>query len=82
MLVDIIREEAHKNDTVMFAILPFISKSLKSTIKEMKLASLMAISLIACRSPLSRDYSTAFVKQAISSLKDAQFDEELRQKAM
>jgi hypothetical protein len=45
-----------QDEVLMFTVLPFIAKGLKSSIKELQIASLMGISQISCRKTLSFDY--------------------------
>ena len=54
----------------MFTLLPFIAKGLKNTVRDLKVASLMAISQISCRKSLSDDYQKAFIQEIILTMLD------------
>ncbi|CDW83415.1 heat repeat-containing protein 1 [Stylonychia lemnae] len=70
MIVEILKSQNGQTQTSLFNLLPFISKGMKSEIKDFKVSSLMAISQLACRKSLSAQYAQAFFKQVLQSIKD------------
>eukprot|EP00347_Sterkiella_histriomuscorum_P023758 403333488 len=75
MLSEVLKSQAGQSQTSLFNLLPFISKAMKSEIKDFKISSYMAISQISCRRSLSTEYASAFFKQVLLSLKDQQNEE-------
>lgn len=67
MLIEIMRISA-EDQTLLFNILPFINKGLKSNIRDLRLSALMGISQIACRRTLTREYAVAFFRQILISI--------------
>jgi hypothetical protein len=64
MLVEILRINK-EDETLLFNVLPYISQGFKQNIRDLRVASLMGISQIACRKSLSKEYSVAFFKQVL-----------------
>ncbi|TNV87638.1 hypothetical protein FGO68_gene2900 [Halteria grandinella] len=77
MLSEILRQK-EDDSTLLFNLLPFISQGMKSQIKDLRMASLIGISQLACRKSLTKDYSVAFFRQILMFMqKNAHSDEEI-----
>lgn len=61
MLTEILRQR-EDDQTLLFNILPFISKGMKAPIKDLRVAGLIGIAQLACRKSLSKEYTQAFFK--------------------
>jgi len=64
MLVEILRINK-EDETLLFNVLPYISQGFKQNIRDLRVASLMGISQIACRKSLTKEYSVAFFRQVL-----------------
>lgn len=80
-MVEVIRE-TKEDQVLMFNVLPSISQSLKSTASELKHSGLLSIGHLCSFKALSKEYSSAFVKQTILIMKDSEFDDALKQRSL
>jgi len=57
------------NETLLYTILPVLSKALKSEETELQNAGLLAIGQLCCKSTLSKEYCGAFMRQILLTLR-------------
>lgn len=81
MMVEVLRFNL-EDEVLMFNVLPQISASLNSTVAELKHSGLLAIGQICCRKSLSKEYTRAFIKQTIITIRDSEFDEKLKERGL
>jgi hypothetical protein len=82
MLVEVLRAKPG-DQTLMFNALPFISKALnQQSIRDLTIGALFAISQICCRQTLSAEYTQAFVRQILHSIRPLDCDKDIKLKGL
>ena len=83
MMVEILRVNT-ADQNLMFGFLPFISQSLKQKdVRDLQISGFLALSQLACRKTLSKEYAQAFARQILNTVKSADTsDADLRMKGL
>jgi hypothetical protein len=82
MMIEVIRESKEEDQVLIYNVLPSISQTLKSGAQELKHAGLLSIGHLTSFKAISKEYTNAFVKQTILTIKESEFDENLKQRGL